>query len=62
MKALRVPFAAAALTVLAPAWGQVPSVGQPYPDFVLPRASDGAPVSLSQFRGKKVLLFHFASW
>ena len=36
--------------------------GQPHPDFVLPRIDNGEPVALSQFRGKKVLLIHFASW
>ncbi len=37
-------------------------VGQTYPDFLLPRIDNGKAVSLSQFRGKKVLLIHFASW
>ncbi len=39
-----------------------PQVGQRHPDFTLPTISDRQPVSLSQFRGKKVLLIHFASW
>lgn len=39
-----------------------PSVGKPHPDFVLPRIDTREPVALSQFRGKKVLLVHFASW
>ncbi len=39
-----------------------PRVGEPHSDFVLPGIVDGQPVSLSQFRGKKVLLVHFASW
>jgi hypothetical protein len=39
-----------------------PKVGSPHPDFTLPNLEDGRPVSLSQFRGKKVLLIHFASW
>lgn len=39
-----------------------PAVGQPHPDFVLPRIDNREPVSLSQFRGKKVLLIQFASW
>ena len=39
-----------------------PRVGSPHPDFTLPNLEDGRPVSLSQFRGKKVLLIHFASW
>ena len=37
-------------------------VGQPHPDFTLPSIADRAPVSLSQFRGRKVLLIQFASW
>jgi len=39
-----------------------PRVGQRHADFTLPTISDGKPVSLSQFRGKKVLLIQFASW
>jgi hypothetical protein len=31
------------------------------PDFTLPSIVEGAPVSLSGFRGKKVLLIQFAS-
>lgn len=38
------------------------SVGQPHPDFVLPSVDDGEPLQLSDYRGKKVLLLHFASW
>lgn len=34
---------------------------QLYPDFRLPRIDEGD-LRLSDFRGKKVLLFHFASW
>ncbi len=53
-------FAAPAL----PARGDVyrPTVGQPHPDFVLPAIDDRRPVALSSFRGRKVLLVHFASW
>ena len=39
-----------------------PVVGQPHPDFQWPGIVDGKPVRLSDFRGKKVLLAHFASW
>lgn len=39
-----------------------PRVGKPHPDFLLPEIATGRPMSLSQFRGKKVLLVHFASW
>ena len=42
--------------------GYAPRVGQPHPDFTLPNIADGQPVSLSQFRGRKVLLIHLASW
>jgi hypothetical protein len=39
-----------------------PRVGQRHTDFTLPAISDGRPVSLSDYRGKKLLLIHFASW
>ncbi len=58
-------FAVIALLVVCSqcAYGQYrPAVGQPHPDFVLPRIDNRKPVSLSQYRGKKVLLIHFASW
>ena len=35
--------------------------GEMYPDFMLPMI-DGKLAKLSDYRGKKVLLFHFASW
>ena len=39
-----------------------PRIGERHADFTLPSIGDGKPVSLSQFRGQKVLLIHFASW
>ena len=36
-------------------------VGQMYPDFLLPKL-DGGFGRLSDYRGTKVLLIHFASW
>jgi hypothetical protein len=39
-----------------------PRVGQRHPDFTLPNIATGKPISLSDFRGKKILLIHFASW
>ncbi len=42
--------------------GYSPRVGTLHGDFTLPNIETGEPVSLSQFRGKKVLLIHFASW
>ena len=35
--------------------------GQAYPDFLLPTL-DNKRARLSDYRGKKILLFHFASW
>ncbi len=37
------------------------AAGEAYPDFVLPTL-EGKDVRLSDYRGKKVLLIHFASW
>lgn len=39
-----------------------PVVGDVHPDFVLPAIDDQRRVALSDFRGKKVVLIHFASW
>ena len=41
-----------------PAFG----IGRPFPDLTFPSAEDGRPMSLAQFRGRKVLLHVFASW
>jgi peroxiredoxin len=49
-------------TSRASAASYAPKVGEKHPDFTLPRIDDDAPVSLSNFRGKKVLLIQFASW
>jgi hypothetical protein len=50
------------IAVAAVARAYHPRIGQPHADFTLPAIDDGRPVSLSDFRGKKVLLIHFASW
>jgi peroxiredoxin len=49
-------------TSRAPAAPYAPKVGEKHPDFTLPMINDRKPVSLSDFRGKKVLLIQFASW
>ena len=49
-------------TARAPAASYAPKVGERHPDFTLPAIGDRRPVSLSNFRGKKVLLIQFASW
>jgi hypothetical protein len=37
-------------------------VGKPFPNIVLPTLNEGRPMSIADFRGKKVLLHIFASW
>ncbi|MBI4662460.1 MAG: hypothetical protein HY735_26890 [Verrucomicrobia bacterium] len=37
-------------------------VDQPFPGMVLPTLADGKPGSISEFRGKKLILHIFASW
>ena len=37
-------------------------VGEPFPDFAFPSLEDGTPTTISDFRGKKLLLHVFASW
>jgi hypothetical protein len=64
---MRITLALATFGVLvcssrADAQGYAPKVGERHPDFTLPRLGNRAPVSLSDFRGKKVLLIQFASW
>ncbi len=56
-----------ALLLSAPAGAQLslpPSIaaGQPFPDVLLPALADGAPASIADFRGGKVVLHVFASW
>ena len=51
-----------ASTSCASAASYAPKVGERHPDFTLPTIGDRTSVSLSNFRGKKVLLIQFASW
>jgi hypothetical protein len=66
MRKLVLALAAGAIVTSSSARAQAasyaPKVGQRHPDFTLPKIGDRAPVSLSNFRGKKVLLIQFASW
>ncbi len=43
-------------------FGQKVKVGQPAPDFSVPTLDDGKTVRLSDFRGRRVLIFTWASW
>jgi hypothetical protein len=36
--------------------------GEPFPSLILPGLKDGRPVSLTEFRGRKLVLHVFASW
>jgi hypothetical protein len=56
-----IPALMAALTP-AQADPYAPKVGQRHADFTLADIATGNPVSLSDYRGKKVLLIQFASW
>ncbi len=38
-----------------------PKIGDQAPDFTLP-SLDGEPISLSSFRGRKIIVFMWASW
>ena len=39
-----------------------PVVGQAHPDFEFPEIATGSLLRLSDLRGQKVVLIHFASW
>jgi peroxiredoxin len=62
MRSISSLILAAGLTTPAGAAGYNPQVGDRHPDFTLPDVGTGKPKSLSDFRGKKVLLIQFASW
>ncbi len=38
------------------------NAGEAFPTLALPSAADGRPVSVAEFRGKKLILNIFASW
>ncbi len=58
--ALHTVAAAPSADASAPQVGR--KVGNVHPEIVLPSLDDKKTYSLSQFRGKKVLLIQFASW
>ena len=45
-----------------PLHGASLKVGEPFPVIALPSAKDGQPMSVNDFRGRKLLLHLFASW
>jgi hypothetical protein len=62
MRSLSLLCFAAGLAAPAQAASYNPKVGDRHPDFTLPDIGTGQPRSLSDYRGKKVLLIQFASW
>ena len=57
------PIALALCAVSSSGQGAAPpGVGERHPDFTLADIVTDKPVSLSDFRGKKLLLIQFASW
>ncbi len=48
--------------IAGPVTAAGPRIGERHADFTLANIADGKPVSLSDYRGKKVLLIQFASW
>ena len=38
------------------------NAGEAFPTLALPSAADGRPVSVAEFRGKKLIINIFASW
>ncbi len=59
-----IPQMAALLAVLigSSLQGASLKVGEPFPVIALPAAKDGQPMSVNDFRGRKLLLHLFASW
>ena len=45
-----------------PSRAEVFEIGQPFPTLAFPALEDGAPRSIADFKGKKVILHVFASW
>ena len=62
LSAILLTVVAAGLPVPALAAAPAAKAGQRHVEFTLPDIETGKPVSLSDFRGKKVLLIQFASW
>ena len=59
-----VAAATALAAVVLPVASAAPRLeeGEPFPGLVLPSTTDGRPMSLADFRGRKVILQVFASW
>ncbi|MBI4167100.1 MAG: redoxin domain-containing protein [Acidobacteria bacterium] len=45
-----------------PAFGQALQIGQPAPDFAVTSLDGETTIRLSDFRGRRVLIFQWATW
>ncbi|MBI4165743.1 MAG: redoxin domain-containing protein [Acidobacteria bacterium] len=54
--------AALMLTSSVPAFAQTVRVGQPAPDFAVASLDGESTIRLSDFRGRRVLIFNWATW
>ena len=62
MKPNLLPFVALPLLATLPSAQHPWRVGQPLPELRLPDVSGTRTVDLASFRGKRLVLFEFASW
>lgn len=49
-------------TTIVKQYAPLKGISGPHPDFILPSIDGDKMIQLSKYRGKKVLLLHFASW
>ncbi len=42
--------------------GEVPKIGKPAPDFAVASVDGRSTIRLSDFRGRRVLIFNWATW
>ena len=49
-------------TAKAPAPGEAPVIGQPFPQLRLPTLDGKATIDTADLKGRRVLLIEFASW
>jgi hypothetical protein len=49
-------------TIITGADEYEPKVGESFPKLVLPSLEDGSPLSVTSFRGQKLVLHIWASW
>lgn len=59
---LKTIVAALMLTSSVPAFAQTVQIGQPAPDFAVTSLDGETTIRLSDFRGRRVLIFTWATW